>query len=203
MMGQTNRPQFAAELLALAEGIDVELSERRIDIYWRVLQGYDWLVVQAGLAAAMRRKWYKFPQPGELIELIEGSLKERSEQAWLELNEMSRDYGPHHGLLCEDPVLAEAIRILWVDWIDACKYLKRGQQEGAAAIYALHQDFVQAYRLATERNLIQTPIYFAGLREVWGEKSLSPIRIGRSLRPLLLTDESMLRLSDKLEEEKR
>ena len=182
------QPEFFAELLALAEALDVELSDRRMEIYWRVLEEYDWPTVQRAMAEAMRRKWYKFPQPGELIELMDGSLKDRAEQAWLELNEMRRDYGPYHGLLCEDPIFAEAIRIVWVDWIDSCRYLRGGHEEGGAALYSLHQDFVNAYKLATERELPQMPVYFPGLREVWREKSLPPIRMGRSLRPALLAE---------------
>ena len=188
-MTENDVTAFTDALTVLGEIFDTKLSAARRTAYFEALADLDWLAVEVAMRCAMRQCKF-FPKPAELRELIEGTLKERAEQAWLEVNEIFRDYGPHHGLLCQDPLFAEAIRIVWVDWIDACRYLRRGHEEGGAALYALHQDFVNAYKLATERELPQRPVYFHGLREVWAEKSLPPIRMGRGLQPALFMDES-------------
>ena len=84
----------------------------------------------------------------------------------MQLTETVREVGPHHSLMCDDPAWAEALRILFVDWPTTCQCLR--EAEGASA--RSRKEFVQAYRLAWDRDLSCAQGYLKGLREIWHEQ---------------------------------
>jgi hypothetical protein len=95
-----------------------------------------------------------------------------AERQWLQLLEAVREVGPHYSIRCEDPALAETIRILFAGWPEACRRLR--EAEGAERTM-LRKDFLRAYRLAWDRALTSVDPYFKGLREVWSERGLPEI----------------------------
>ena len=210
------QPEFFAELLALAEALDVELSDRRMEIYWRVLEEYDWPTVQRALAEGMRRKWYKFPQPGELVELIEGPRKDEAEHAWTQIQELVRDYGAEYPLACYDPAFAEAIAIFAGDWIHACQRIEaiseqyhkaaaRAKQESMRAERevrqqwlkeeeGLHWAFVHAYQLAQGRQSCVSATIYPGLDDH------APVGIQRGRPPWILEAAEQYALQEGIED---
>jgi hypothetical protein len=162
--------QFARALLVLAEAIQIEIPDGYPELLWIVLQHSPWPVVERGLHQAMRRRWAAFPKPSEIGELIDMSMNREAERQWLQLQEAVRQVGPHHSITCEDPGLAEAIRIVFADWPTACRRLR--EAEGAERTM-LRKEFLQAYPLAWERAPRSTNAYLQGLREIWHERGLN------------------------------
>ena len=72
-MEETDRKAFRDAFLLVGIALDVEITKPRIDLYWTILKEYEWPTVEKALQLAVKSKWFKFPEPGELIELIEGS----------------------------------------------------------------------------------------------------------------------------------
>jgi hypothetical protein len=133
----------------------------------------------------MCRRWVQFPKPNELAELIEAAIADMAEGAWLQLQEAVRVVGPHHSIRCEDPVLAESIAILLIDWPSACRHLR--DAEGAERTM-LRKDFLQTYRLAWERSASSANSHLPGLREIWqanglNEELLPIMQISEADRP--------------------
>lgn len=147
----SQQPKFFAELLALAEAVDAELTDRRMEIYWRVLEDYDLATVQAALTQAMRRKWFKFPQPGEIIELIDGSGDDRAEQAWQRLHETASRYGGNLSLICEDQAIAQAVRLVFREWPEV-GMLPDPTSDQAPAYHVKRREFLAAYRTAVREG---------------------------------------------------
>ena len=180
-MDLQQQPEFFAELLALAEALDVELSDRRMEIYWRVLEEYDWPTVQRALAEAMRRKWYKFPQPGELVELIEGSPEEQAEMAWQQAQDAMAVVGAYRSLVFDDAAIAEAVRMVFRSWSEACLLERDGPDHAVK-----RREFLAAYRAARQRSLPANAGYLGSLSEAShvsrglsgasGEAGLVPLR---------------------------
>src|SRR5262245_3558992 len=145
-MQDEHRAPFAQCMTVLAEALDADLQRSRLEIYWRVLSPYDWSAVEAVLEGALRRKWFKFPQPGELVEWLEGTPDERreaAEHAWRQLWQ-ALGHGTYRSLFCEDRVLAETIRQVLGGWTEA-GMLPRGDSEQAPMYRARQKEFVAAY----------------------------------------------------------
>lgn len=145
-MHETHRTDFADAMTILAEALDVELTVRRMETYWTVLNRFEWPAVERALHAALERKWFKFPQPGELIELIEGTPTERqdeAESAWRQLWK-ALDHGTYRSLFCEDRVLAETIRDLFGGWPQAGE-LPRADSDQGPMYQVRHKEFLAAY----------------------------------------------------------
>lgn len=164
-MDLEQQPEFFGELLALAEALDVELSERRMEIYWRVLSDYDWPVVQSVLGNAMRRKWFKFPQPGELIELIDGNPDDQAEHAWRQAVEATRTIGMYRSVVFEDPATAETIRQVFGGWPEACQMDAEGPMHQAK-----HKEFLTSYRVI-RRTCGRGDGYLTGITESQNRQS--------------------------------
>jgi hypothetical protein len=187
-MGPRDREPFAQAMLVLAEAIQQKLVDGHLERHWSILQRYPWSLVEKGLQQAMCRRWFEFPKPCELAELIEGAIAYMAEQRWLQLQEAVREVGPHHSINCEDRAFAEAIRVLFADWPSACRRLR--QAEGAERTM-LRKDFLLAYRLAWERSPSSTQGYLKGLREIWQERGINEellpvMQIGEADRPQAL-----------------
>jgi hypothetical protein len=170
MMGPQHREPFAQAILVLAEAIQMQVSGGYLDLHWSILQRYPWPIVERGLQKAMCRRWFQFPKPNDLAELIDAAIADMGERTWLQIQEAARDVGPHHSIRCEAPPLAEAIRILFADWPSACRGLR--EAEGAERTM-LRKDFLHAYRLAWERYSSGANGYLPGLREIWQANGLN------------------------------
>jgi hypothetical protein len=156
-------------MLVLSAAIQLQIPEGYLDLHWTILERYPWSMVERGLQEAMHRRWFEFPKPADLGELIEVGMAREAERQWLQLVEAVREVGPHYSISCEDPGLAEAIRILFAGWPEACRRLR--EAEGAERTM-LRKDFLRAYRMAWDRALTSADQYLKGLREVWPERGL-------------------------------
>jgi hypothetical protein len=187
-MEPQDREVFAEAMLVLAEAVERKIPDGDLELHWSILQRYPWPMVEKGLRQAMCRRWFEFPKPCELAELIEAALAQAAERRWLQLQEAVREVGPHHSINCEDRAFAEAIRVLFADWPSACQRLR--QAEGAERTM-LRKDFLLAYRLAWERSPSSTQGYLKGLREIWQERGINEevlpvMQIGEADRPQAL-----------------
>jgi hypothetical protein len=180
-----DREAFAQAFLVFAQASQLDIPPGSAELYWIVLQQYPWELVERGIQREMRCRWSAFPPPSGLAELIEEVIAQLGERRWMQLAEAVREVGPQHSLLCDDPAWAEALRIMFVDWPTTCRRLR--EAEGAERTM-LHKDFVQAYRLAWDRDLSRAQGYLKGLREIWQElgqpvELLPVMRIGEADRP--------------------
>lgn len=189
-MQSQNREDFARAVLVLGEAVQQPIPEGYLDLLWAILERYPWPLVERGLQEAMRRHWAGFPTPAAIGELIETGIAQEAERQWLQLLVAVREVGPHHSIRCEDPALAEAIRILFATWPEACRRLR--EAEGAERTM-VRKDFLRAYRMAWDRALSPADTYLPGLREVWRERGLPDellpiVRIGAVDRPQTLDE---------------
>jgi hypothetical protein len=175
-------------MLVLGEAIQQPIPQGYLDLHWTILERYPWSMVERGLQEALHRRWFEFPKPADIGELIEAGMAREADRQWLQLQEAVREVGPHYRIICEDPALAEAIRLLFASWPEACHRLR--EAEGVERTM-MRKDFLRAYRMAWDRSLSHADQYLKGLREVWQERGLPEealpvIRIGAVDRPQAL-----------------
>jgi hypothetical protein len=146
------------------------MSPPRLKGFWLTLQRFDWAEVEHALSEAMTRKWYPFPQPADLIALIEGNPDDRAELTWGHL----WDYFNHGGstydsLYCEDALVAECIRVVFGGWLQAglCPRPDADDPEARITYQTYHKTWVQTYKaLAHQRRGFEG--YLPGRRELEG-----------------------------------
>jgi hypothetical protein len=170
-MTRKDLPHFTAQLLILAEGFGASMSKARFAYYRIGLKDLKLELVIYGLEQAIRRCKF-FPSVAEIRELIEGTVEE-AEDAWLQLQEVIRDKGSHYPIQhypiqCEDLAVAEAIRMLYGDWPDACTAIL--QAEGPEKAMQ-RRNFLRAYRIGRRRALVEADGRLKGLREIRAERN--------------------------------
>lgn len=197
-MHEQDTTRFFEAITILGEVFDAKLSTARCTAYFEILADYAWPIVEIALKRAMREQTF-FPKPAELIELIEGPRKDEAEQAWTQLQEIVRDYGPEFPLACYEPAFAEAISIFAGDWVDACRRIEaiseryheaaaRAKQESIRAERevrqqwlkeeeALHWAFIHAYHLAQGRQSCVSARIFPAL-DNYGAIAAAPPPLG-------------------------
>jgi hypothetical protein len=159
--------QFTARLWALAEGFEKSMSEAQIEYYYLALKDLRLASVTYGFEQAIRRCKF-FPSVAEIRELIEGTVEE-AEDAWLQLQEVIRKKCSHYyPIQCEDPAVAEAIRMLYGYWPDACTAIL--QAEGPEKAMQ-RRNFLRAYRIGRRRALVEADGRLKGLREIRAERN--------------------------------
>ena len=99
-MTGSDRPAFARLLLGLAEGMGEPITEARVEIYFRVLQGYDIRQVEGMVQSALRRCRF-FPKPADLIEQLDGADGHPGpEEAWAVVAALNE----HDTVVWTDPI---------------------------------------------------------------------------------------------------
>lgn len=112
-MSRADYQRFQRAVQTISEGLGEELSPTRVAVYFRVLEPYPITAVEAACFQALHRKWFKFPQPGELVELIEGTNEDHAVLAWnLAYQAALKGYGGYSWVTFEDPLIAPSVAAL-------------------------------------------------------------------------------------------
>lgn len=111
-MTKADADQFLSELAALAELLAEPFSEARALGYFETLAPLPLDSALWALREARRRKWFRFPQPGELLELLEGRPEEHAALAWRRLLRAVEQLGTGASVDFGDPALHAAIEAM-------------------------------------------------------------------------------------------
>jgi hypothetical protein len=137
---------FSEAIAVLASVLGQEISPPRLKGFWLVLRRFDWGRVEAALYEAMQRKWYPFPQPADLIALIEGSPEDRAELTWGQLWKLwDNGMTTYASLYCEDARVAECIRVVFGGWLQA-GLCPRPDSDEPIQYQTYHKTWVQTYK---------------------------------------------------------
>lgn len=106
--------------LALLLGLDV--SGEREKAYLIVLDDLPAASVLDAISVYGRTATYsKFPLPGELRELVEGSATDAAAKAWIKLQNAYRKAGASMSVLFEDGAIGAAIQDVFGGWVACCE----------------------------------------------------------------------------------
>lgn len=106
--------------LALLLGLDV--SGEREKAYLIVLDDLPAASVLDAISVYGRTATYsKFPLPGELRELVEGSATDAAAKAWIKLQNAYRKAGASMSVLFEDGAIGAAMQDVFGGWIACCE----------------------------------------------------------------------------------
>jgi len=110
---------FLQSLNSLESAFDEKISEDRAKIYWDILRGYSDLNIKKAIIRSIRELKF-FPKISEIIETIEGNIKDEAEIAWLILKGKIERYDGYMSVsFPENPVIGSVIEALG-GWIEIC-----------------------------------------------------------------------------------
>jgi hypothetical protein len=134
--------KFKTLMITLSELYEKSPSEGALKMYALALQSYTIEQVSAAIGrAVIELKW--FPKPAELIELIQGSVVDRAEQAWQIAWEAYKRAGYYESVLFQDGAIARAITIVFGGWI---QFSEASRQLSPEMMQAKRKEFLSTYR---------------------------------------------------------
>lgn len=163
---EQERVTKALTMLAVIIGEDV--SDERIEAYLVVLGDLDGTAVERAIERLGRAAKF-FPKPVEIRELIEDSVSEKAERAWVLLVEACHQSGDR-SVFIEDVCLAQAMLDTFGTWIQAYEIVVRLTPEMVAS---KRKEFVSNYRRAEKRPPDQDNRLHPGRQQVNNRENLA------------------------------
>lgn len=160
-MQRDDFPAFTEVLTRTAELFGEALSAGRIVTYYDALADLTLADVRAALRSAERTlRW--FPKPVEIREALNGTPDDQAELAWARVLHALRQYGSYDSVDFADPVLHEAIRVLWGGWDQVSGRLQ------TAELGFTQAEFKKTYRALRARGGASLPTggHLAGIIEI-------------------------------------
>lgn len=110
-MVNSELPEFARTLLAVADYYGKELSENSMDLYWNALREYDLQAVKKALWAHARNpdtgQW--MPKIADIAKVMQGRTDDQAALAWSKVNQAVRRVGTYQCVVFDDPVIHRVI----------------------------------------------------------------------------------------------
>jgi hypothetical protein len=135
---------FTLEMVKAAEIHREQLSEARIVAYFEILAECELDDLRDAFRAHSRSCKF-FPKPSELIELIEGSLEDRAELAWMQVRKVIRGEARLQVVAHSDPAITPAVYSVFGGWMEA-------QQVKTDDLQFRRRDFIRCYRTMAKRH---------------------------------------------------
>jgi len=143
----TDLARFAKALAVLNAifGNGKPMSKQVVEAYYLVLRGYDTEAIEAAVGRLLRtRTRHEMPTPAEILEAVEGRVKDRAVLAWAAVERALKSSAVYQGVRFSDPAIHSAIDMLG-GWQVLC----------SATTYdmpRLRADFIRMYEIASRRN---------------------------------------------------
>jgi hypothetical protein len=169
--------EFTDLLTTLSVVYRTPLSSKSIELYWRVLQKFEFAEVKAAFQAHLTDPdaGQFMPKPADLIRCLKGDRKTQALQAWSTVAEGIRSMGGYASVVFDDPMIHAVIEDMG-GWISLCQTLlkdfpfRANEFETRYAAYVLHPP-------------LRYPKQLTGLEEMQNQISGHPIK-----PPLLMGD---------------
>lgn len=110
-MRDSELPDFARTLLAVADYYGKELSENVVDLYWNGLREYDLQSVKKALWAHVRNPdtGQFMPKIADVAKVTQGRTDDQAAIAWSKVNQAVRRVGTYQCVVFDDPVIHRVI----------------------------------------------------------------------------------------------
>jgi hypothetical protein len=159
--------KFEALMTTLSELYDKSPSEAALKMYAIALKDFSIEEITRGVERAITElKW--FPKPAELLELMQGSATDRSEQAWEILWNAYLKAGYWDSVLFQDGAIARTVQIVFGGWVIFSEAMKETSPE---MIQAKRKQFIATYR--REALNPKEPMRLPGHHEIQNLNSVS------------------------------
>ena len=115
-----NKERFAEIMSGLAEMYKQTLSEFMLDMYYDLLQNYDYPQVERAIKKVMANyKYSTMPKPADILEYLEGTRDDKALIAWLQAKEAVSKGGYYASIIFKDPIIAHVLNELG-GWQEFC-----------------------------------------------------------------------------------
>lgn len=194
-MVESELPDFAKTLLAVADYYGKELSENVVDLYWNGLREYDLASVKRALWAHVRNpdtgQW--MPKIADIAKVTQGRTDDQAAIAWSKVDQAVRRVGTYQCVVFDDAVIHRVILDMG-GWV----YIGAKDEKEWPFVAKEFQNRYRGYRMRDE-----TPEYppvligmanahnsKQGFREhppilVGDERKATSVRLGGTTAPLL------------------
>lgn len=99
---------FGDLLNACGEVYGQPVTDAQIKIWWAALHQYSIEQFTAALEHIVKTSKF-MPKPAEIIEAIDGTIEEKSTNAWVKVVEALKKYGVYHSVAFDDPLIPAVI----------------------------------------------------------------------------------------------
>lgn len=163
--------RFAELLAGLGEVFNEPVSEIRARLYFEALKDLPMGSVEQAVSRLVQHARF-FPKPGEIREVLEGSVEDRGREAWRRVLGALEHVGTYESVDFGDPLVHVAVEAMG-GWHQAWAW----ERVDGPELLGLERDFVSLYRLYAERGpgLEPPPILL-------GQHALHNRQLGRALR---------------------
>jgi hypothetical protein len=112
---------FAAQIMALGELYKVAVSEYLVEMYWNMLEDYEFKDIKRALYEHGKNPDQgKFmPKPADIVKLLEGGSKDKAMQAWSKVHQAIQRIGRYQSVVFDDPIIHAVISDM-DGWIKLC-----------------------------------------------------------------------------------
>lgn len=151
--------RFGQVLATVAEFYDRKLSDGLIVMFFRALEEFEIETVEHAFNRFLASSDSKmFPRPAQILDIIRGSDAERDALAWLTLDAAVRKIGLYPSVIVEDPALAQAIKMTFGEWWQACQV----RYNDPIGWNARRRDFAAMYAIARRQATGTGPVLLHG-----------------------------------------
>lgn len=159
-MDKQDSIRIVSAVNALAEFFKESLSELRLEFYVSAIEEFSPEQVEAAAREAVKTLRF-FPKPVELIDLIQGSVGDRAEQAWQIAWEAYRRAGYYESVLFEDGAIGRTIQIVFGGWI---QFSETSRTLSPEMFQARRKEFLSTYK--RESRHLREPVRLQGHYEI-------------------------------------
>lgn len=166
-MDDSDKKKFAQQMMIAAEIYEKEISKEKLQIYFATLINYPIDAVVHGIQSHMRDTKHGtfFPKPADIVRHIEAagvSQEDRSELAWMEIENAIRMIGSYGTLKLEDKVALAAVKSLG-SWKDLC-------MTDIDKMQWKRKEFIEAYKTFSNTPLEMLPKSLPGIEELHNQR---------------------------------
>jgi hypothetical protein len=155
----TEKESFGRLLIVTGEVYGKHVSPTLVNLYWRILQHYDWVDIRRAFRAYIENpdNGQYMPKPADLIRFIKGNSQSRSLQAWSKVEKAIGHVGPYRSVVFDDEIIHAVLHEMG-GWIRLC-----GISEKELPFTA--KEFQTRYTSLCNNPPNHFPKYFSGINE--------------------------------------
>jgi hypothetical protein len=171
-----DKNKFIELMSGLAQIYNKEATPFMLDMYYKILNGYDYNQIDRAVEQVVRNNKYNtFPKPADILEYLEGTKDDKALVAWLQLMEAVEKGGYYQTIEFKDPIISHCV-IEIGGWMAFCSSQKE-------ELPFIQKRFMDYYRLFLKRG-VDKPVRLIGFMELKNietghDKAIQPaVRIG-------------------------
>jgi hypothetical protein len=145
-----DKNKFVELMAGLSQLYDKELSQFALNLYYEILENYDYLQIESAIKQVISTNKYNcIPKPAEILEFLEGTRDDKALLAWLQVMEAVQKGGYYASIEFSDPIISHAVNELG-GW----QWLCCSQKDDLPFI---EKRFMDLYRLFIKKGVSGNP----------------------------------------------